>query len=462
MSDKKPVPGKPNMHANEGINDKDIILDSISDGVFTVDRTWTVTSFNRAAETITGIPREEAIGRPCKYVFRASICEGACALRHTMESGEPVTNLPIFILRADGEKIPVSISTALLKDTSGNVIGGVETFRDLRKEEELRRELTGRYSFGDIISRNNRMQDLFNILPAIADSPSTVLIEGESGTGKELVCRAIHNLSPRSEGPFMAINCGALPDSLLESELFGYRAGAFTDARRDKPGRFAAARGGTILLDEIGDVSPMLQVKLLRLLQEKVYEPLGSNEQVEADVRILAATNRNLDELMAGGTFRSDLYYRINVVRITIPPLRERKEDIPLLVNHFIEHFNSLLNREIRGITDASMAALINHEYPGNVRELENAIEHAFVLCRDDRIMPEHLPPIFRRTAVENPANEGIPTLKELEARYITEALRRNHDNKAVTARELGIGRSSLYRKIREHGIRETRESRHR
>jgi len=442
------------MSSQTKIFEKDIILDSITDGVFTVDREWKVTSFNRAAEIITGISKKEAIGQSCSYVFRASICEGSCALRHTMDTGDPVTNLPIYILRADGSKIPVSISTALLKDTSGTIIGGVETFRDLRMVEELRRELKEKYSFADIISRNHRMGEIFDILPAIAESQSTVLVEGESGTGKELVCRAIHNLSPRSNGPFVAINCGALPDTLLESELFGYKAGAFTDARKDKPGRFALAKGGTILLDEIGDVSPALQIRLLRLLQEKVYEPLGATEPVQANVRILAATNRNIDELVDDGTFRNDLYYRINVVRVTIPPLRERKEDIPLLAEHFVSHFNTLQNKQIAGISDVAMAALINYDYPGNVRELENAVEHAFVLCNSEYILPEHLPPRFQQTPVTRVFSQGAFTLRELEAMHIAEALRRNNFNKTITAGELGIGRSRLYRKIIEYSIK--------
>jgi len=431
----------------------DIILDSITDGVFTVDKEWHVTSFNRAAEKITQIPREEAIGQLCSYVFKASICEGSCALRHTMETGEPVTNLQIYIIRADGTRVPVSISTALLKDSRGEVIGGVETFRDLSTVEELKRELKGRYTFSEIVSRNHRIQEIFAILPAIAESTSTVLVEGESGTGKELFCRAIHNLSPRRDGPFVAINCGALPDNLLESELFGYKAGAFTDARKDKPGRVALAEGGTMLLDEIGDISPALQVRLLRLLQEKVYEPLGSTESVKADIRVLAATNRNLDELMEAGKFRRDLYYRINVIKITIPPLRERKDDIPLLAQHFIDHYNSLYSKEITGISDAAMACLLDHDYPGNVRELENAVEHAFILCRGGLILPEHLPQQFRKgTEGEAPVIKPA-TLDEIEALAIRESLKRNEGKKKAAARELGISRSTLDRKMRKYGI---------
>ena len=441
------------MTAHDPINEKDIILDSITDGVFTVDEEWRVTSFNKAAEIITGIPREEAIGQPCRYVFRASICEGQCALRRTMESGKPITNLPIYFLRADGEKVTVSISTALLKDTGGNVIGGVETFRDLSSEEELKRKLTSSYTFSDIISRNHRMKEIFDVLPAISDSPATVLVEGESGTGKELVCRAIHNLSPRADGPFVAVNCGALPDTLLESELFGYRAGAFTDARTDKPGRFALAEGGTILLDEIGDVSPALQVRLLRLLQERVYEPLGAAESVKADVRVLASTNRKLAELVKEGTFRSDLYYRINVVSITIPPLRMRKEDIPLLAEHFIGHFNKLHSREIERISDSALAALYRHDYPGNVRELENAIEHAFVLCRGTVILPEHLPALFK-ISIGVAINENKPsTLVEIEKYAIMDALRNAKFNRLAASHKLGIHKSTLHRKIKQYGI---------
>ena len=442
------------MEQSDGLTEKDIILDSITDGVFTVDKVWRVTSFNKAAENITGISRDEAIGQPCSYVFRASICERACALRHTMETGEPVRNLPIYILRADGTKVPVTISTALLKDPRGNVVGGVEIFRDMSNVEELKRELTARFSFSDIISRNHRIRQIFDILPAIAQSPSTVLVEGESGTGKELFCHAIHNLSPRKDGPFVAINCGALPDTLLESELFGYKAGAFTDARSDKPGRFALAEGGTILLDEIGDISHALQIRLLRLLQERVYEPLGSTASVSCDVRVLAATNKNLDVMVAQGLFRQDLFYRINVVRLSIPPLRERKDDIPLLVEHFIGHFNRLHNRNIEKVSEAAMTYLMLHNYPGNIRELENAIEHAFVLCRGTQILPEHLPGIFLIDYRTGAHRDSDPhTLREIESLAIIDALRRNGDNRAAAARELGVERSTLYRKMREYGL---------
>jgi len=352
----------------KGHNATDIILNSIADGVFTVDPDWKITSFNRAAEEITGIPAEEAIGQRCCDVFHASICETSCALRETFQSGQPVVNRAIYIVDADGDRVPVSISSAVLKDKDGQVIGGVETFRDLSAIEELRRELQRKYSFYDIISKNSEMLKVFDILPTIAESDSTVLIEGESGTGKELVAQAIHSLSSRKEQPMVAVNCGALPDNLLESELFGYKAGAFTDARKDKPGRFARAEGGTIFLDEIADVSPALQARLLRVIQERTYEPLGANDPVKADVRVIAASNRNLEKLVKTGKFREDLYYRVNVIRVKLPPLRDRKEDIPLLINHFIRRFSKLKKKLVSDISPDALAILMGHDFPGSRR----------------------------------------------------------------------------------------------
>jgi PAS domain S-box-containing protein len=267
------------------------ILDSINEGVFTVDRDWRVTAFNRAAERITGVPREQALGRPCSEVFRSDVCETNCPLRRTMSQKEPMLNAMAHIVNQQGQSIPIRIATALLRNAEGEIVGGVETFQDLTQIEQLQKQLESRYRFEDIIGRSPAMQQLFELLPQVADSASTVLIEGASGTGKELFARAIHNLSPRREKPFVAVNCAALPDTLLESELFGFKAGAFTDAKRDKLGRFALANGGTIFLDEIGDISPAMQVRLLRVLQERVIEPLGGVKPVPIDVRVITATN---------------------------------------------------------------------------------------------------------------------------------------------------------------------------
>ncbi|MFH1418169.1 MAG: sigma 54-interacting transcriptional regulator [Planctomycetota bacterium] len=434
---------------------KDVILDSIADGVFTVDEDWRITSFNRAAEQITGVSREEAIGQNCCDVFRASICENECALRETLGTGRPIVNKAIYILDVQGRRVPISISAAVLKDANGKAIGGVETFRDLSMVEELRKELEGTYTFADIIGHSPAMRQLFDLLPQVAESNSTVLIEGASGTGKELFARAIHNLSPRRSKRFVAINCGALPDTLLESELFGYKAGAFTDARHDKPGRFAVADGGTILLDEIGDISPAMQARLLRVLQERTFEPLGSVEPVDVDVRVLAATNRDLEELVHKGAFRRDLFYRVNIVRLKLPELRDRREDIPLLVNRFISKFNRLQRKDVAGVSDNTLAALMEHDYPGNVRELENIVEHAFVLCRGGLIEPHHLPPALRSDAGSMLARDGgLRTLKALEVLHITDALRRHDGNRSAAAKELGINPSTLFRKIKSLGIK--------
>jgi PAS domain S-box-containing protein len=434
--------------------EQNVILDSISEGVFTVDLDWRITSFNRAAEEITGIQRERALGQHCRDVLRADVCETDCMLQQTMQTGKPIMNKAVHIIDANGKRRAIAISTALLRDSKGKVIGGVETFRDMSMIEQLRKEIQGRYSCEDIISQSHKMQNLFAILPNIAESNTTVLIEGESGTGKELFARAIRNLSFRKDKPFVVINCGALPETLLESELFGYKAGAFTDAKKDKPGRFALAEGGTIFLDEIGDISPAMQVRLLRVLQEKTYEPVGGVSSVRTDVRIITATNKKLDQLVQQGKFRDDLYYRVNVVRLELPPLRERKEDIPLLIEHFISRFNRLRNKNICCVTNEVTASLLAYDYPGNVRELENIIEHCFVLCEGEIIEAKHLPGSVRPSSKLDKTRVGKPaTIKQMEILLITQALRRNKGNKTAAAIELGIDKSTLFRKMKAFDI---------
>ncbi len=432
----------------------DAILESISDGVFTVDQDWRVLSFNRAAELITGIPRDEAIGRRCSDVFRASMCESECALRHTMESGAPVVNKATFIVNSSGKRLPISVSTALLRDECGTVVGGAETFRDLSVIEELRTQVRGRFQVGDIISRSPSMRRLLDVLPRISDSESTILLQGETGTGKEMFARAIHGLSPRRNGPFVAINCGALPDTLLESELFGYKAGAFTGASKDKPGRFALARGGTLFLDEIGEVSQALQVRLLRVLQERRYEPLGGTRSEEADVRVVAATNRDLAAQVNSGAFRQDLYYRIKVMKLDLPPLRRRREDIPLLIQHFIDAFDALQNKRVSGVSPDVLAVLTAHDYPGNVRELQNVIEHAFMLLSEGQIELEHLPTeLVPVTPARAEKRKLLETMNAIEARAIREAIERNGGNRLAAAQDLGMHKSTLFRKVQQLGI---------
>ncbi|MCD4787234.1 MAG: sigma 54-interacting transcriptional regulator, partial [Desulfobacterales bacterium] len=416
---------------------------------------WKITSFNRAAEEITGIKKNEAIGRYCWEVFRASICEQGCLLRKSIETGYSFVNQSIFIVNSDGERIPVSISTALLKDNKGKIIGGVETFRDLSEVEELRKQLTDKHTFHDIISKSKEMKRLFGMLELIAESDTTVLIEGESGTGKELFAKAIHSVSNRRKAPLITINCSSIPDTLLESELFGYKAGAFTDAKKDKSGRLALAEGGTLFIDEIGDISQLLQAKLLRVLQDKVYEPLGSTSSLKANVRIVAATNKNLEKLVKNGTFRDDLYYRVNVVKLLLPPLRKRKEDIPLLAEHFIRKFNRLNDRKIQGISSEALSILMSHDFPGNIRELENIIEYASLVCKKIILGIEHLPEYLRQQSDNTRIglSKALPqkefSFHDIERNFIFEALRENNWNRSVTAAKLGIHPTTLWRKIK-------------
>ncbi len=428
------------------------ILSSISDGVFTVDMEGRIACFNRAAEQITGYTRDEVLGRPCHEVFRANICREACALRYTQETGTPIVDLDVTIETRSGEFVPVSVSTALLRGRKGNVIGGVETFRDLRQVHQLRKLIEKSYSLEDIVGKSPGMRALFAKLDIVATGGTTVLIEGETGTGKELFARAIHRRSQRRDGPFVAVNCGALPDTLIEAELFGYVKGAFTGATGDKPGRIALAEGGTLLLDEIGDLAMSLQVKLLRFLQDHTFEPLGGTRTLQADVRVIAATNRNLEKLVEEGKFRQDLFYRVNVIRLEIPPLRKRLEDIPLLVEHIVSMLATQKDKPIAGVSPGAMKILLSHRYPGNVRELENLLEHGFVLCPAGMIRPEHLP-LDQLTTPDGTRKSHRTMLEEAERDEILRSLAGNDGNRSETARALGIHKTTLYRKIKKLGI---------
>lgn len=432
-----------------------VILDSINEGVFTVNADFEITSFNRAAEKITGVSRKRAVGRPCCDVFRANICETRCALRKTFDSGKPVINATAHIYNHKNFRIPIRLSTTLLRDGSGKVVGGAESFQDITQIEELQKKLTERYGCEDIIGQSPRMKKIFDLLPQIAGSPSHILLEGASGTGKELFARALHNLSGRQGKPFVAVNCAALPENLLESELFGHTAGAFTDARKDKPGRFALADGGTLFLDEIGDISPALQVRLLRVIQERVIEPLGSVKPRRVDVRIITATHRDLASLVRKGTFREDLFYRINVVPLHLPPLKDRREDIPLLVQHFISKQNILQNREVEGVSPEVMTVLMDYDFPGNIRELENMIERAFVFCTEKIIERVHLPPGFQNATPEQ-SERPVMTgrIRDVEKDMIEKLLKKHDGRRAKVADEMGIHASTLYRKILSYGIK--------
>jgi PAS domain S-box-containing protein len=442
----------------------DLILGNIAEGVFTVDRQFHITFFNQAAENITGFSKNEVIGKPCADIFRTPICSQDCPLRQSLRTGQTVKNFEINILTRHNRAQPISVCTAPLIDPQGNFLGGVETFRDMSSIKELRREISNRYTFRDIISKNARLRQIFETLPNIAQTDATILIQGRSGTGKELFATAIHNISPRSAGPLIKVNCGALPESLIESELFGYVKGAFTDARTNRLGRFQAAHEGTIFLDEVGELPLSVQVKLLRVLEHKEFEPLGSDTTIKVDVRIVAATNRDLEHLVAEGKFREDLFYRLNVILIRLPELCERSEDIPLLVEHFIERFNHHMGREIHGIDPDAMALLARYPFPGNVRELENVLEHAYIVTRGPNIVVDDLPNFIvegRQRVAKTPKRiEGglldgswSPVASRSDRQRLIECLEAHYWSIPRAAEALGVHRTTLWRKVKKLNI---------
>jgi len=427
------------------------VIHSISDGVLTVDRRWRITCFNRAAEKITGYQRSEVMARPCYEVLRSDLCRDVCPIRYTVETGRPVTGLVVYITDKDDNRVPVSVSTAIYRNKLGDLIGGVETFRDLREIEDLRRQVEKRHTSQGIITKDSTMRQLLDMLPSVAESGSTVLLTGESGTGKELVAHAIHRLSGRGEGPFIAINCASFPETLVDSELFGYERGAFTGADRSKPGRFARAENGTLFLDEVSDLPPPTQAKLLRVLQERSYEPLGGVRPLNTNARVVAAANRDLASMVAQGAFREDLYYRIRVIELKLPPLRERPEDMLPLVRHFIERLVLLHQKRIEGLTSEALRILMRFDFPGNVRELENVIEHGFALSNGPLIGVEHLP-AWVTGKLSDEVSPGR-SLEDCERKVILSTLERNGWNRLAAARQLGIHKSTLFRKMHRLGI---------
>jgi PAS domain S-box-containing protein len=436
-----------------------VILSSVADGVFTVDTEKRITSFNPAVERLTGVPALKAIGKKCYEVFHSDICESNCLVDRAMHTKQESIDVPIRIINSSGRQIPVSVSAAVLLDEQGEVLGAVETLRDLSAIEELRKELDRSYSFEDIVSKSPRMTKLFAILPDVAESESTVLIQGPSGSGKELFARAVHNLSPRKDKPYVVINCGALPPQLFESELFGYLQGAFTDAKKDKPGKLDRAQGGTVFFDEIGELPLQTQVKLLRLLQQHEYEAVGGVTPTHADIRVVAATNQDLKTLVEKGRFRDDLYFRLAVIRFDLPALKERREDIPYLVDHFIRVFNAKKGKNFIGVSPRVMEVLMKHDFPGNVRELENIIEYGQALCHQRILDFEHLPielqeKFTNRGEATRPEGDVHPVRGLLkEEADIRAALAECNGNRTQAAKRLGIDRTTLWRKMRRYGI---------
>jgi PAS domain S-box-containing protein len=424
---------------------------SVKDAIITVDTDMTVIDANASAEQICGLPAERMIHRD----FTLRHCCGACreVLAETLEKKTIVREYQVECNHPDRPKQKVSLSSAPLENREGEFLGAVLVIRDITRLSDLEKELKQRSTFHSIVGASHKMQAIYKLLENLSDFETTVLIKGESGTGKELVAQALHHTGNRAFKPFVSVNCSALAENLLESELFGHVKGAFTGAIRDYQGRFQAAHTGTLLLDEIGDISPRIQLKLLRVLQEKQFERVGDNQTLTVDVRVIACTNRDLKNLVKTGEFREDLYYRLNVMEITLPPLRDRMEDLPLLVNHFIARFEKKFNLRIPAVSPAVMNAFMNYTWPGNIRELEHSIERAVVLSRSAAIGLEHIPHEISgyafRTGAPRPDKEPESDFR----RETLDALVKTGWNKAKAARILGIDRKTIYRRIERFSL---------
>jgi PAS domain S-box-containing protein len=432
------------------------ILDHFPEGVFMVNTRWQIGYFNRMAEEITGYKREEVMGKFCWDVFRSDLCHKDCPMRLSMSTGEVLLDREVEITTRSGQKILILVNSAQLKKQGNTVLGGVETFHYLTCPE-LEAEKLEIKPFADIVGVSPRMQEIIHTLPVIAASDSNVLIQGESGTGKELVARAVHLHSPRRHGPFVPLNVSAIPETLIESELFGHERGAFTGAVSSKPGRFELAKGGTLFLDEIGDLKPELQVKLLRVLEEKAFIRVGGTRKIALEARLVAATNVDLKEAMRQGRFRDDLYYRLFTVPIYLPPLRDKREDIPILVKYFLEKLNRKFDKKVRGVDPKVMKILCRHSWPGNVRELQHVLEYCFVFAKGPLITQRHLPRLesaWSARELELPLGEtDVSPLQALERQTILLALDKSQGSKQEAARLLKISRSKLWRKMRLYRI---------
>jgi len=434
------------------------LLDSMPGGLFIVDPDSRIIYWNKAVERMTGYPADEIIGQHCS-ILKGSTCTGeplATGERCNILESDCINNRLCRIRRKDGSQVEILKNVSLLYDSTGELVGAIESVTDigvLRPEHRdtgvLTSPVPGPKQFGGIVGKSHQMQEVYNLIKLVADSDASVLLLGESGTGKELIARAIHNNSHRSKCPLVKVNCSALAETLLESELFGHIRGAFTGATYDKVGRFEAADGGTIFLDEIGDISPVVQIKLLRVVQEKQFERVGESSPLTSDVRIITATNKDLTGLVGNGSFREDLYYRLKVVEIQVPPLRQRKEDIPLLVEHFVDRFRHMTGKEIEGCAGDALTGMLDYDWPGNVRELENAIEHAFVTCQTSLITIFDLPREIRQTSLGHRPFKKHREIDLNSRETILAALTAASWNRSEAARRLGVSRTTLWKKIR-------------
>jgi PAS domain S-box-containing protein len=433
-----------------------IILDSLDVGIFTVNRGGLINFFNRAAETISGYDRQQVLGEPCAMIFSGEKSPDVCLLKESIASGETRASHHGSMTDKDGVTIPIRANYMALRNEKNVIVGGLATFHDLTLAQQLDRAISNRYTFHDMIGKDPAMRKIFEMVAVVAPSDATVLVEGATGTGKDLLAKVIHSTSARAKKPLVKVNCAAIPENLLESEIFGYVKGAFTGADRDKPGRFSEAEGGTIFLDEIGDLPLSLQAKLLRVLEDREFYPLGSRHTHKVNVRIISATNRTLKKLVDQGLFREDLFYRLNVMRIELPPLKDRQGDLPLLIRHIARRLCASRATAPPAISKNAMQILLNYNYPGNVRELENMLEHAMIICRQAMIQPEHLPDYIRNEKPSSVTTKAAATLEDpfdRERRRIISVLEKTGGHRRKAAEELGIERTTLWRKMKRYGI---------
>ena len=433
------------------------LLDNLGSGVFAVNQELEIIYFNLQAEQLTGYSKQEAVGRRCWEIFRTNQCSGNCNLKKAMRRDSKVINQRLKMTNRFGKEVPVVITAAVLHDNNGGILGGVESFHDDTARETLEKRVRQSYTFEDLVSQDQKVQEITERVRLIADSTQPVLILGETGVGKDILARAVHNVSLRAKGPLIKVNCAAIPGSMLESELFGYKKGAFTDARQDKPGKFQLARKGTIMLDEIGELNPDLQAKLLQVLEDKEFYPLGATSVEHVDVRIIATTNRDLKTMVTEQRFRKDLYYRLKMFEFEIPPLRERLGDIPLLIEHFLERSAAMNIRSIPEISLEVRRILMQYEYPGNVRELKNIIEYV-VMLSVDYVQKKDLPPYLLDPNEDKRLQEtlkpaGATTLEAAERDVLEQALHRHNWQMQHTATSLGMSRTTLWRKMRQYQI---------
>jgi PAS domain S-box-containing protein len=438
------------------------ILDAVSDGVMVVDTQRRIVFLNRKARELLDYAEDDLLGCRCRDVLNTTDCENNCPLTKTVLRGCRVEGYDM-LYRGRGDKRLQALSTFdVLRDERGEIVGGVEVFRDLTELKRLEAEIHGRRGFGRLVGSSRAMREIYDLIDEVAPTDVSVLITGESGTGKELVARAIHETSERKAGPLVVVNCAALAEGVLESEFFGHVRGAFTGAVNGRPGRFELAHMGTIFLDEIGEMPSQVQAKLLRVIQDGEYEPVGSSHTRRVDVRVIAATNRDLEDAVERGAFRRDLFYRLNVVPLSVPPLRERREDIPALVDHFVRKFNQRMRGKfIDGLAPEVLDLLFDHPFPGNVRELEHVVEHGFVRCRGKVIRLDHLPRYLTcaEKRDEQPGRHATGTgrpdesLETLERDFLLRVLEDNDWHLNEVAAQLNLSRTTLWRKLRRLGI---------